>query len=166
MKTFIKVQGEGMVPSLTFKKKMGWIEETMENQEEEGKAGVKIIDRIEVIFIISQEVGVAMKMTDLKRGIAEAKDAVKIDLNTREIEGMTDHQIKAAAEEILSTQAVVGVMTTVNINHKTRVGVKFTIVEVTEEAVAQTLQVLEVAIEKIFSERVSIRTRITQQQIL
>ena len=168
MTKFIKVQGEGAVPSLTFRKKMGWIEEIMENLEEEGKAGVKIIDRVEVILIKNHEVviEVAMKANDHKREIVEVTAAVKTDHNIREIEEMTDHNIQAIAEEINSTRVVVGVTTKVNINHKTKVIVKFTIVEATEEVAAQTLQRPEVAIEKISSERVSIKIRITQQQIL
>ena len=79
---------------------------------------------------------------------------------------MTDHNIQAIAEEINSTRVVVGVTTKVNINHKTKVIVKFTTVEATEEFAAQTLQRPEVAIEKISRERVSIKIRITQQQIL
>ena len=184
MTTFIKVRGEGAVPSLTFRKKMGWIEEIMENLEEEGKAGVKIIDRVEVILIKNQEVVIeaAMKANDHKREIVEVTAAVKTDHNIREIEEvtaavktdhniweieeMTDHNIQAIAEEINSTRVVVGVTTKVNINHKTKVIVKFTTVEATEEFAAQTLQRPEVAIEKISRERVSIKIRITQQQIL
>lgn len=168
MTTFIKVQEEGTVPSLTFRKKMGWIEETMENLEEEGKAGVKIIDRVEVILIRSQEVviGVAMKVTDPKREIVEVTAAVKADHNIWEIEEMTNHKIKAIAEEINRTRVVVGVTTTMNINPKTKVVVKFMTVEVTEEVVAQILQRPEVAIEKISSERVSIKIKITQHKIL
>ena len=174
--TFIKVQEEGTVLNLMFKKKTGWIEEIMGNLGEGGMVEVKIIDRRGLIFTRSQEVAAARIMTDLRLEIVEGTDVVKTDHSTREIEGMTDlqmkidhstreieeridHHIKATEEEILSTLAVVGVTTMVI--HI----VKLPTVEVTEEAVAQILQRPEVAIGKISSERLSIKIRITQQKI-
>ncbi len=159
-----------------FKKKTGWIEEIMGNLGEGGTVEVKIIDRRELILIRNQEVAAVRIMTDLRLEIVEGTDVVRTDNSTREIEGMTDHktkidhstreiegridhQIKATEEEILSTLAVVGL--TNMVIHT----VKLPTVEVTEEAVAQILQQPEVAIEKIFSERLSIQIRITQQKI-
>ena len=174
--TFIKVQEEGTVLNLMFKKKTGWIEEIMGNLGEGGMVEVKIIDRRGLILTRSQEVAAARIMTDLRLEIVEGTDVVRTDNSTREIEGMTDHKtkidhstreieeridhhIKATEEEILSTLAVVGVTTMVI--HI----VKLPTVEVTEEAVAQILQRPEVAIGKISSERLSIQIRITQQKI-
>ncbi len=174
--TFIKVQEEATVLNLMFKKKTGWIEEIMGNLGEGGMVEVKIIDRRGLILTRSQEVAAARTMTDLKLEIVEGTDVVKTDNITREIEGMTDHQmkidhstreieeridhhIKVTEEEILSTLAVVGVTTMVI--HT----VKLPTVEVTEEAVAQILQQPEVAIGKISSERLSIQIRIIQQKI-
>ena len=48
--TFIKVQEEGTVLNLMFKKKTGWIEEIMENLGEGGMVEVKIIDRSRLIL--------------------------------------------------------------------------------------------------------------------
>lgn len=174
--TFIKVQEEGTVLNLMFKKKTGWIEEIMGNLGEGGMVEVKIIDRRGLILTRSQEVAAARIMIDLRLEIVEGTDVVRTDHNTREIEGMKDHQmkidhstreieeridhhIKATEEEILSTLGVVGVTTMVI--HI----VKLPTVEVTEEAVAQILQRPEVAIGKISSERLSIKIRITQQKI-
>jgi len=191
--TFIKVQEEGTVLNLMFKKKTGWIEEIMGNLGEGGMVEVKIIDRRGLILTRSQEVAAARIMTDLRLEIVEGTDVVRTDNSTREIEGMTDHKTKIDH----STREIEGMTDLqMKIDHSTReieeridhhikateeeilstlavVGVttmvihivKLPTVEVTEEAVAQILQRPEVAIGKISSERLSIQIRITQQKI-
>ena len=191
--TFIKVQEEGTVLNLMFKKKTGWIEEIMGNLGEEGMVEVKIIDRRGLILTRSQEVAAARIMTDLRLEIVEGTDVVRTDNSTREIEGMTDHKTKIdhstreiegmtdlqmkidhSTREIeeridhhikATEEEILGTLAVVGVTTMVIHIVKLPTVEVTEEAVAQILQRPEVAIGKISSERLSIQIRITQQKI-
>jgi len=159
---FIKVQEEDVVLNLMCKKKTEWTGEITLSRGEEGMVEVKIIDKREIS--ISQEVGVATIMTDLKLQIVEAKDVVKIDPSTRVIEVMKDHRIKAIEEETRSTLAVVGVTT--KLIQMGKEGVKLVTVEATEETEAQIIHLPEVATGKISRGKLSIKTGITQQKIL